>query len=272
MISETDSVLEKAKIFLELQPKVKEAISNNFLVYDTIDSTNVEAKRLLKESKISSHGAVILAEHQSAGKGRLGRSFYSPKNKGIYISVLYGGSEFLKRHNDSVAITVSAAVAVRRALAEFGVFTKIKWVNDLFLKNKKVCGILVEGVFSTLEKGTTGVDSYIIGIGVNVFEDEDGFPDELKAIAGSIGKGVDRNVLVASIINNLFFVLTQTPMSVIDEYREHSLVLNKKVTVITPNEKYSAKVIAITDEAHLTVERDNGATETLLSGEISLRL
>ncbi len=271
-MSPIDKPLNNESIASFLNENVKCAVEKKIYLYDTIDSTNVEAKRLLKKGLPSSHATILAAEHQTAGKGRLGRSFYSPQSRGIYLSIIYDGKMYSNIQKDTVEITVIAAVAVRRALKEFGVEANIKWVNDLFVGNKKVCGILTEGVFSTNENGLTAIESYVIGIGINVLESKEGFPDEIKNIAGSLNKNIDRNKLIGSIVNNLFLVLAKPPIEVIKEYRKYSNVLNKLVTVIKPTIQYSARVLEITDEAHLIVELEDGSKEELLSGEISLRV
>ncbi len=244
---------------------VKNTIGN-IVVYNTIDSTNLEAKRLLSKEERPLSDMLLLAEHQSAGRGRLGRRFFSPQNTGIYMSLIHFDTEN-KNVSNSVAITVTAAVAVLRALKSFGVKTKIKWVNDLYIGKKKVCGILTEGVLSSSK-----VDAYIIGIGINVMSSADDFPNEIKKIAGSINKNIDRNELAASVLNNLYTCFETDPSVLMDEYRKNSNVLNEFVTVIKPNESFSARVLTITDEAHLIVQKQDGNTEELLSGEISLRI
>ncbi len=273
MITTMNECLKNESIVEHLDTEAYKLFNNHILMYETIDSTNIEAKRLVKDNAVPSHGVVLLAESQTAGRGRLGRSFYSPKSSGIYTSIIFDSKELKKGASTSLAVTVAAAIAVRRALEEVGVEAKIKWVNDLFVENKKVCGILTEGIFATGQSQlATGVETYVIGIGINVFDAEDGFPQELKHIAGALNKAIDRNILVAKLLNNLLSVLAEEDTSVIDEYRKYSLVLNKEVTVIKPSETYLAVVREITDEAHLVVELKDGKREELLSGEVSLRL
>ncbi len=265
--------LNKDKILSFLTKSSAQQINNTIIVYDTIDSTNLEAKRYLKSLQSTKQGVLILAEHQSAGKGRLGRSFYSPKNTGLYVSLVYNASQLQRKNDVSLAITVAAAVAVRRSLKDFGFDATIKWVNDLFVGSKKVCGILTEGVFESKD-GSIGkeIETFIIGIGINIIDSLEGFPEDIEHIAGSLNKRLDRNALVANIVNNLFEVLQLSDKEVINDYRKHSLVLFKNIRVIKPNETYTVTVLSITDEAHLIVKKEDGSTEELLSGEVSLKL
>ncbi len=265
--------LNKEAILSNLSLETKKHICENIVVYETIDSTNEEAKRLLKKNQNTLFGALLLAEHQSAGKGRLGRTFYSPKSSGIYFSFIYKNHTNAKNENAPITLTIAAAVAVRRALQAFNINAKIKWVNDLYLNEKKICGILTEGVFTNSKNiQPAQIDTYIIGIGVNVVEPSEGFPTEIKHIAGSIKSNIDRNVLVAYILNNFLDILKCSNSEIIDEYREHSLVINKVVCVIKPNETYEAKVLSITDKGYLLIELQDGSIEELLSGEVSLKL
>ncbi len=262
--------LLEQKIIISHFTDTAKTIFKNLFVHETVDSTMLEAKRFLKENS-DCHGTVILAEYQSAGKGRLGRSFYSPKSTGIYMSLVYDAKEYSSTKTDCAGITVATAVAVHKALQSFGIDSKIKWVNDIFIGQKKVCGILTEGVFSACNENAT-FDTFIIGIGINVSQTDTELPDDIKEIATFLPKEVDRNILVSEVLNQIASVFTeQSSLEIIDYYREYSLVAGKKVKVIKPNETFSAKVLEITDEAHLRIELDDGTTQELLSGEVSLR-
>ncbi len=265
MISAIERALQKEVIFKYLNDTAKNSVEN-VVVYKTIDSTNVEAKRILSSKIKPIKDLLLVSEHQSAGKGRLGRNFYSPPSTGIYMSLIYHDND-TDCKTDSVAITVTAAVAVYKSLKSIGVEAKIKWVNDLYVERKKVCGILTEGVLAG-----SRVDAYVIGIGINIVETAEGFPDDIKNIAGSINKDIDRNELVANIVNNLYDCLQKDSSNLMSEYRANSLVIGEVVTVIKPTETFPAKVLEITDEAHLIIEKEDGSTEELLSGEISIRV
>ncbi|MGI5172725.1 biotin--[acetyl-CoA-carboxylase] ligase [Treponema sp. OMZ 840] len=264
-------------------------------VFQTIDSTSTEAKRRLQgcdseNSDIKNlHGQVLFAERQTAGRGRLGRSFFSPAQSGIYVSIIYMPEFYLKSEPADILgrqgsplenlslITSFAAVAVCRTLESFDIEAKIKWVNDIFVNEKKVCGILTEGVFSSGQE----CKALIIGIGINVYESEAGFPEELKHIAGAISidgkkeiQSLDRNVLAARLISNVFEICSGKRCSseVMNEYRQRSFIIGKKVFVMSAQETYEAEVLEITDNAHLIVKNSSGEQRELLSGEISLRL
>ncbi|WP_305768298.1 biotin--[acetyl-CoA-carboxylase] ligase [Candidatus Epulonipiscium viviparus] len=148
----------------------------NIECYDVVSSTNL----LLKQRYAEPEGLVIIANAQEAGMGRVGRTFFSPKNSGIYFSVLL-------KPNDSNTVnfvTAMAGVAVCKAITKiFNLSPKIKWVNDIYLNNKKICGILTQSSFS-LENNTS--EYVILGIGINVYSPPEGFPSELENIAGSI--------------------------------------------------------------------------------------
>ena len=247
------------------------SIFQNILVHETLDSTMLEAKRYLKVTN-STHGTVIISEYQTAGKGRLGRSFYSPKNTGIYMSFLYDAENYSNMHIDCAGITVATAVAVHKTLQIFGIESEIKWVNDIFIEQKKVCGILTEGVFSH-SNSKNAFDTFIVGIGINVIRSDTDLPDDIKDIATFLPKEVNRNSLIGELLNQIAVVFTeQSNAQIIDYYRDYSVVLGKKVKVIKPYETFIAKVLEITDQAHLLIELEDGSTQELLSGEVSIRL
>ena len=238
--------------------------------YDEIDSTNRQAKRLALEGAVS--GTIVISETQSEGRGRNGKSFYSPKGSGLYLSLL------LKPKVDSsiaLRVTSAAAVATHRAIRECtNKITKIKWVNDLYLDNLKVCGILTEGI-SGFE--SRQIESIVVGVGINFKEPEKGYPDNINSIAGSLFKKdhkveLTRNELAASLILNLKKITDNLEdNSYLKEYRENSLVIGKNVKVIAPNESYTAFIKQIDDNGALIIGLEDGSEKLLQSGEISLR-
>ncbi len=236
--------------------------NKKIIVYDTIDSTNLEARRL---AKIGTDECVIIANSQSAGRGRLGRQFYSPKDSGIYMS-------FLIKNNfkdyQTVLITTAASVAVCRAIERaLNVYPRIKWVNDLYLNNKKVCGILTEAVN---DFKTGNIEYIIVGIGINCNEID--FPDDIADIAGSIGNNIDRNRLIAEVIKELDGLYAMiSDKGFIKEYKDKSLVIGKEIK-ISGNTNETAKAIDIDDFGGLVVMTEGGEVKTLSSGEISIRL
>ncbi len=236
---------------------------------EEVDSTN----RYLKELALTGEkeGSVIVADRQSAGRGRLGRSFFSPEEKGIYMSILLRPKIELQR---SVLITSMAAVAVAEAIESVsGIFTQIKWVNDVFLNRKKVCGILTE---AGINPSTGTLDYVVLGIGVNVGPVE--FPEELKPIATSVsmecGKTISREVLIEEILEKLEqWYPTLWNGDFLEESRKRSILLGKEILVIetgTGGESYSARAVDLDDMGHLIIEKD-GIRSILNSGEVSVK-
>lgn len=230
-------------------------------VLETVNSTNTYLKELA--TKDAKSGTIVIANHQTAGRGRLGRSFYSPDNTGLYMSMLIRNESVSL---DPTALTVAAGVAVCRAIKNVCHKTpQIKWVNDIFLDGKKICGILAEG-------GTeSGVLSYIImGIGLNVTTEV--FPGELQSIAASLGDNIDRNIIAGEIIKEFNHLRPQCgTQKLIDEYKTYSLVLGKKIDFTHNDEVCTGIASDINIEGNLIVTLDNGRTVTLKSGEVSLR-
>lgn len=237
--------------------------------FEELDSTN----RYLKEKAAEGapEGTVIIAGRQSAGRGRLGRRFFSPEEKGIYMSILLRPEIALER---AVLITSMAAVAVARAIEHVGgVTAQIKWVNDIFLNKKKVCGILTEAGINAEERS---LDYAVLGIGVNAGKME--FPEELKEIATSVsnecGACVDKEVLIEEILQELEqWYPTLFDGSFLEESRRRSVLLGKEILVIdetVPEGAYPAKAVAINELGNLVIER-NGNRMVLNSGEVSIR-
>lgn len=231
------------------------------LFYESTDSTNTRAREWSR-----SHGtaAVFVAASQSAGRGRLGRSFLS-ETGGIYISFLVYPEEKL---SSPAGITAEAAVRMCHAVERAsGVSPYIKWVNDLYVNGKKVAGILTEGEFD--EFGF--LRYYILGMGINVYKIKDF--DRIMPIATTLEdnaeRDIDINLLCAEIIGAAAEEIPTTQL--LSEYRDRCLVTGREVTVIRGGEEYAARAVGITDGYELLVRRD-GITEILSSGEVSLRL
>lgn len=229
-----------------------------------IDSTNNEAKRRIAAGE----GGVFLtvAEGQTAGRGRQGKSFYSPEGSGIYMTLAMPTD---LPFADAAWVTTAAAVAVFSAIRDTcGIETQIKWVNDLYKDGKKVCGILTEAI-SDLETGR--IHHLVIGIGLNWRTDA--FPAELSEIATSLSPaGVSRNRMIGAIVDAVFDVFRQNDGAYLDLYRRHSMVLGKDITYIQNGVKYEALALDIDEHGGLLVEHPDGSRATLSSGEISLRL
>ncbi len=248
------------------------------IVLPEIDSTNEEVKR--RRTSGARDGLVVLSERQSAGKGRRGRHFYSPDGSGIYMSMLLEPRDI--DMEDGILVTTQAAVAVAHAVSEIcGKEPEIKWVNDIFLGEKKICGILTEAVSSP----DGGVDSIVVGIGINVFCPSE-IPSELEGIMGYIfekneSAPVSRNEIAAVVIRELRSYFERLPERVfLEEYRRRSNVIGKRVMFGTPGEVAGQAgedwreglALAIDDSGGLVVRLPDGTEEILHSGEISLRV
>jgi len=242
--------------------------------FKEIDSTNLYAKKLLLE-KAGLNKKVIIAESQSKGRGRLGRAFYSPQKSGIYLSAIYSPKEAI---TDPAKITVFSAVAICRALKKlYGIQAEIKWINDIFYKNKKIGGILTEG-FSNFESQV--IESAIIGIGINIEENAAAFPEEVQQVAGAIFSAENENhisrcELAAEISAQLYMIMKENAQNVFQEYKKLSFLIGKKLKVypvIGDEEKaYFAKAIDIDENACLVVETEDGSQKKLFSGEVTLK-
>lgn len=234
--------------------------------YDELDSTNIAARRLAQEG--APHGTTVVADRQTAGRGRLGRSFFSPGGAGVYLSmVLRPGLSAA----DTALVTPAAAVATTRAiLRAAGVPVGIKWVNDLYYAGKKLCGILAEAPF-----GTDGKPEFVvIGIGVNVLDAS--FPPEVSDVATSLeaaGAGeTGRAALAAAIIEEMLALCDGLAgRSFLAEYRAHSCVLDRPVTLVRGEERRKAFAVGIDDDARLLVRFPDGSAGAIGAGEISLR-
>lgn len=230
--------------------------------FDEIDSTNNEAKRMAANGFAGT--ALIAADRQSAGRGRMGRGFYSPAQTGAYFSVLYTPAAPLF---DAVRITSAAAVATMRAIrALTGKQTLIKWVNDLYLDGKKVCGILAEAV------SVGGLSQVILGIGVNLCTTS--FPRELASIAGDLGVS---DVSPADLIARIFCELERylndpDDRSWLEDYRAYSMVIGREITWVERESVHTGRALAIDSDGALLARGDDGTEHRLCTGEISLRL
>lgn len=231
-------------------------------LYSETDSTNSEAKRYSLSGGCAP--ALFIADRQSAGRGRLGRSFYSPDGTGLYMSLLLPAKTELA---DTVLMTSAAAVAVRRAiLSVTGKDTGIKWVNDLYLDGRKVCGILCELIGA--EK------MMIVGVGINLCDG--GFPEEIAHIAGSLGiadpDGELRDMLAVRCVKELTAIWETLGVGTfIDEYRKHSTVIGDEIVYIENGISRSGLAVDIDSRGRLIVKDAEGITHVLASGEISVR-
>ena len=239
-------------------------------IYGEVDSTN----RLAREQAIAGapEGMVILAGMQKQGKGRMGRYFFSPEGSGLYMSII------LRPDTDTppLYITTAAAAAVAEAIEEVAeIPASIKWVNDVYCRGKKVCGILTEGAFAN------NLQYAILGVGVNVIPPHGGFPTEIQARAGAVFDEKmpfpthAREKLAAAIITRFWgYYEALSTKAFLSSYRSRDLLKGCMVEIMDLNGVAidQATALGITDEFELLVIDKNGNTKALSSGEVSLRL
>ncbi len=239
-----------------------------FEVYEVEEcgSTNT----LLKErAGALPEGFVLIARRQSAGRGRLGRTFFSPDATGLYLSVLLRPA---LSPTGAALLTPAAAVAAARAVDRcFGVETGIKWVNDLYLHGKKICGILAESSYG----GGTSPAYTVLGAGFNMAPPEGGFPSEIAEVAGAITEKAapgDRERLAGAFLRELYGLYTALPDTPFyEEYCYRNFIPGRDVTVLTPDGSYPARAEAILPDFSLSVRLPDGARRALAAGEVSLR-
>ena len=244
-----------------IQQAIRDA-SVSVYVYDEVDSTNTEAKRLLTQGVEGSF--LVVSDQQTGGRGRRGRAFFSPKGSGLYMTLALTQAWELR---DAVGVTAFTALCVARAIQRVcNKDPQIKWVNDLYVDGKKVCGILTEAV-TDVESGS--LDALLIGIGVNVRACE--LPEELRPIVGFLNcEGRVRNQLAAEITNELMLYDPKRPLDVA-EYKQRSMVLGKSVRFTCNGAWRDGKAVDVNVDGGLIVETPEGL-ETLRSGEITLRV
>ena len=238
-------------------------------VFGEIDSTNLEAKRFAAEK--GNNRAVFIAESQTLGRGRFGRSFFSPEGCGIYMSILLPIAA--EKIADITLMTPAAAVAVCEAMEKVcGKEPQIKWVNDIYIGGKKVCGILAEAVTDP-KRGV--ISHVVIGMGIN-FRDSGDLPEELREIVGTLfGKEdteISRNELAAAVINELLLMLPNiSDRRFLKGYRSRSMLTGQEVVFARGDKKHTAIAEDIDDNGALVVRFEDGSVEALSSGEVSVR-
>ena len=236
--------------------------SVDIIVKQTTNSTNDDAKEYIGKN------TVVIAENQDKGRGRLNRTFYSPKGKGIYMSMLINPNLSI---SDGVKITTFIAVAVAKSIEKLTNLTVgIKWVNDLYINGKKVCGILTE---AGSDFQNNKLKYAVCGIGINCYGLD--FPLEISNIATSLekeGAKVDRNALIAEIINQTINIEEEILSgNYLAEYKNRLIMLNKEITVYTGGYEYKATAVDVTENGGLVVIK-NGEKITVNSGEVSIKL
>lgn len=206
---------------------------------------------------------LYLAPKQEMAKGRMNRPFFTSENGGIYMSLHLKPNV---HYSDLEPFTMMAASSITKAISRLtGIDTQIKWVNDIYLGQKKIAGIITEAITS-VETGL--ITDVIIGIGLNFFIKD--FPDDLNSKAGSLFS-VQPTVTRNQLIIEIWKLFTEIPVKDhIKVYKDKSLVLNRQVTFMENDTLISGKAIAITDEGHLVIRLESGQEKILRSGEISL--
>lgn len=243
-------------------------------VHKSLDSTNTRVKEYAAQGK--PEGLIVVAEEQTAGRGRMGRKFYSPSMSGVYISFLFR-PRFSAQ--ESLFLTTAAAVAAAEAIEEVsGNRAEIKWVNDVFCHGRKVCGILTE---ASVNVENSMLEYAVTGIGFNIREPEEGFPEEIRNVAGGIFLHDDtglaateheaRSRLAAGMINHFWLYYQHlTERTFMAEYRRRSFLLGKEVRTLS-EPPVTGLAVDVDDDGHLILELQDGSRTALSSGEVSIR-
>lgn len=242
----------------------------NVICLECVDSTNNYLKK--HEFENAPDGLTVVSNFQTAGRGRSGRSFLSPDGKGIYMSMLVRPE---CSPSEAIPITACVAVAVADAVNRIcGVTPGIKWVNDLVLNRKKICGILTE----LLLNSDGSIKYIIVGIGLNVSEKSDDFPEDIRGIASSLlaqtGTLFSGTELVCGIISSLDRMRNdwlKNKSKYLDFYRNHCVTVGNDVSVISGSASRRAFAEGINDDFSLRVRYTDGSTENLSCGEVSVR-
>ncbi len=258
---------------LDIKDKISDCrYKKNIIIYETIDSTNNEAKNLAEN--FAEEGTVIISDHQSSGKGRFNREFFSPSQKGIYMSII------LRPHytppEKAYLITIYTAVNIANIFNKIvNAKVNIKWINDILINNKKVCGILAE---SSINVGKHCLDYIIVGIGINVFTLNSEFPDNIKLTSTSLIENnsnfVSRNYIISEIINSFSNIYEEMQKKeIIDKYISYLDILGKHINILDSSYKCInvGKVIDIDKNANLIVKDINQNIITLNSNDITIR-
>ncbi len=245
-------------------------------VRDSVSSTNAQLKQAAENG--APEFTVLAANNQTSGRGRKGRSFYSPPGSGLYMSVLLRPKISAEK---ALGITTCAAVACARAVERVSDrHAMIKWVNDIYADGKKVCGILTE---ASVDFEGGGLNYAVLGIGINVLPPQGGFPKDIENKAGSIfenaesGGGMLRAKTAAAVLDEFAALYARlvngsADDEVLAEYRRRSLVTGRNINIIYPDRTEKAKAVGIDDEFRLIAEKENGEIVHLGSGDVSLSI
>ena len=261
-----EAMIEKIKGFLPENHPWKDKI----IWYDTIESTNTEAKRLA--ANYAPHGTTVIADHQTGGRGRLGRSFYSPKGAGIYLSVILRP---MCPPEQLMHLTCAAAVYLCDAVEHAaGLRPGIKWTNDLVYEKRKIAGILTELSVNQ----SSGLTNYVIlGIGINCNQAITDFPEEIQSFAGSVAMfapEVTREKLAASIIQSIFQMdqaLLNEKDQILRRYGNDCITVGKEICLLRGDRRQYGTATQINSDGSLCVLFNDGNRENVQSGEVSIR-
>ncbi|MBQ8391017.1 MAG: biotin--[Clostridia bacterium] len=233
-------------------------------VEETVSSTNT----LMKEygHNNGEEYSVLIASSQSGGRGRMGRNFYSPKNTGIYMSILLRP----KKGTNPLNITTDAAVCCARVFEKMtGKNAEIKWVNDIYMNGKKVCGILTESCLGDKPFA-------VLGIGVNVLPPKEGFPEDIKNRAGAVfteDSPFIREEVIIGLLREFFNTYGNPARSLLfEEYKKRSMIIGKDILILRNDGEEGAKAIGINEDYSLIVRKENGEIENVCSGDVSIKL
>ena len=266
----TDNTLSQQGILSYLPKSEKEKMSKCLYIYDCLESTNSTAKEMALSG--AEHGTVVIADSQTAGKGTRGKTFFSPPNHGLYMSFILRPEQKQIYPDTAKQITTSAAAAVCRAIESITDKTpKVKRINDIFLADKKICGILTESVNSLENKA-----QIILGIGINITDPPSGFPPEIQSTAGSLfgttKPTITRNCLTAELINRILFTddLYDEKM-MLSKYKERMFMLGKTITFNETENSYEATALDVDDIGRLVVKTFDNNLMHLSTGEVSIK-
>ena len=246
-------------------------LGRKVICLDSVDSTNNHAKKLADQG--APHGTVVLTDHQTGGRGRRGNSFLSPAGKGLYLSVLLRPE---LPPADVINLTAWIAVAVCDAVEQvIGERPGIKWTNDLILRNKKLCGILTE---MSLEAETGELQYVVAGIGINVSQSDADFGTEVSTLAISLEQALGRKIrradLAVAVVRALDRMMADFPTEkdrYLERYRADCLTLGREVRLIRKGEAQIAFAQTIDEDFALVVQHQDGTTETVTAGDVSVR-
>ena len=266
-LSPDSDILSPQGIRRFLKPEYRDL---DLTVLPTAPSTNALVREKANQGR--PEGCVIVACEQTDGRGRYGRQFFSPVDSGVYLSLLLRPTAYSPQQ--ATCLTAAAAAAMCQAIeAVTGQQPGIKWVNDIFLHGKKVCGILTEAAVG-LEIGA--LDYMVLGAGVNLYPPVKGFPEEIQPIAGSVLERScpeAKNRLVGEFLNRFWDFYTHPECrTYLEDYRSRSLAIGQNVTVLSAGRAVSAYAYGIDDDFRLLVRYENGDTEALSYGEIRIQL